>query len=220
MFPHKLRATSLLTFAFLQMTAAGAHSVSGRVTSPDGKGVAAAVVFVQAPLPAGSTAPTTAPPSASMDQINKTFVPNVLPIVVGTLVHFPNHDQIHHHVYSFSPTKTFELPLYKGEDAAPVRFDTVGVVKLGCNIHDWMWGIILVLPTRYFATTDQDGRFSITGLPSGTYELSAWHALSQLKPEKTAQLVQVGASEAAVVFSLPLAAPRARPAVHGARGDL
>ena len=50
-----------------------------------------------------------------MDQVNKEFVPHVLPVAVGTEVSFPNHDQIHHHVYSFSRTKTFEIPLYKGE---------------------------------------------------------------------------------------------------------
>ena len=96
--------------------------------------------------------------TAVMDQVNKEFVPHVLPVAVGTEVSFPNHDQIHHHVYSFSRTKTFEIPLYKGEAAPPVRFDQVGAVKLGCNIHDWMSGVILVVPTPYFAMTDEQRR--------------------------------------------------------------
>ena len=101
----------------------GAAAVSGNVTGGDGKGIADAVVFVQAPTPApGRTRSTQV-----VDQIHKTFVPGLLPIVVGTSVRFPNHDQIHHHVYSFSPTKTFELPLYKGEEAPEVVFDKVGV---------------------------------------------------------------------------------------------
>jgi hypothetical protein len=65
----------------------------------------------------------------------------VLPIAVGTEVRFPNHDQIHHHVYSFSRVKSFDLPLWKGEEAPPVLFDAPGVVKVGCNIHDWMMGV-------------------------------------------------------------------------------
>ena len=97
--------------------AAVAAPISGRVTTPDGKPVADAVVFVQE----SSVTPPSATRSAVMDQIDKTFVPGVLPIMVGTRVRFPNHDQIQHHVYSFSRTKTFELPLYKGEDAGPVR---------------------------------------------------------------------------------------------------
>src|SRR5688500_4257251 len=80
-----------------------AASVSGRVTAPDGKPIPDAVVFVQEATPQA----TATPRSAKMDQIDKTFVPGLLPIAVGTKVSFPNHDQIQHHVYSFSRTKTF-----------------------------------------------------------------------------------------------------------------
>ena len=123
---------------------------------------------------------------AEMNQINKTFVPAVLPIQAGTRVHFPNRDQIHHHVYSFSRTKSFELPLYRGEDARPVLFDKPGVVKLGCNIHDWMSAIILVLPTPWFAMTDADGRYLLRGMPPGEYTLTAWHAQSREKTDDKA----------------------------------
>jgi hypothetical protein len=154
-----------------------------------------------------------------IDQVNKTFIPELLPIVVGTSVRFPNHDQIHHHVYSFSPAKSFELPLYKGEDAAPVLFDKVGVVKIGCNIHDWMSGIILVLPSPHFAVTDAGGHFVLEDMPEGAYTLVAWHALSKVKPEDTAQPVQVSGAPANVSFKLPLAPARARPAMHGSRAE-
>ncbi len=192
-----------------------APAISGSVTGLDGAAVIDAVVFVQAPVPE----PDNSRPIQVVDQVNKTFVPGLLPIVVGTAVRFPNHDQIHHHVYSFSPTKTFELPLYKGEAPAPVVFDKVGAVKIGCNIHDWMSGIILVLPSRHFAVTDSSGHFVLEDVPGGTYTLVAWHALSKLKPEETAQSVQVGAEVANVTFKLPLAPPRPRPAVHGNRAD-
>jgi hypothetical protein len=109
------------------------------------------------------------------------------------------------------------LPLYKGEDAAPVLFDKVGVVKIGCNIHDWMSGIILVLPTPYFAVTDRDGKFTLSDLPGGSYVLSAWHALSKVKPEEAAQTVQVNDTVAQVAFTLPVSPARPRRAMHGAR---
>jgi len=49
-----------------------------------------------------------------IDQVDKEFVPYVLPVYVGTSVSFPNRDNIRHHVYSFSSAKKFELPLYIG----------------------------------------------------------------------------------------------------------
>ena len=84
--------TTALAFSAL------ARTVSGQVVGQDGKPIANAVVFVQEPAslqPAASSAP------AIMDQFNKTFVPEMLPITVGTQVRFPNRDQIRHHVYSF-----------------------------------------------------------------------------------------------------------------------
>jgi len=204
----------IATLGLLGAVPADGATLSGRVTTPDGKPIADAVVFVQDP---GTPEAAAANRSATLDQVDKTFVPGLLPIVVGTKVRFPNHDQIQHHVYSFSRTKTFELPLYKGEDAAPVLFDKVGVVKVGCNIHDWMSAIILVLPTPWFARTGADGSFTIENVPDGKHSVVAWHELSKLKLEDTAQAV-LGDS-LALRYTLPLGAARARPAMHGSRRE-
>jgi plastocyanin len=210
----RLAALACVSLPVTAVFAADAPSISGRVVGADGKGISEAVVFVEIPVP-----PAVANAQATMDQIDKTFVPGLLPIVVGTRVVFPNHDQIHHHVYSFSRTKSFELPLYKGLDAPPVVFDKVGVVKVGCNIHDWMSAIILVLPTPYFAVTDGEGRFALSDLPNGTYKLAAWHAQSKAKPEDTIQSIAVNGNGAQANFTLALAPARPRAAMHGVRGE-
>jgi plastocyanin len=211
----KLLLAFLLTAASLVSVSPGAvaRTVSGRVVGQDGKPIANAVVFVQEP----ATKPSAA--SAIMDQFNKTFVPEMLPIAVGTQVRFPNRDQIRHHVYSFSRPKRFELPLYKGEDAPPVLFDKPGVVKIGCNIHDWMSAIILVLPNDRFAVTREDGTFSLPGLDSGNYSITAWHAQAREKTEEVAQQVAVLDHEPQLTFKLSLAPARSRPATRGARWD-
>jgi plastocyanin len=192
-----------------------AGEISGRVTDPQGHGIAEAVVFVEE-MPQGVALPA-AKRTAVMDQVHKQFVPHVLPVVVGTEVSFPNHDQIHHHVYSFSRTRTFEIPLYKGEHAPPVRFDKVGAVKLGCNIHDWMSAVILVVPTPYFAVTGADGAFTITDVPPGTYSLVAWHDGSKVKVEDTAKTVHLSNARAEVSFALAIAPRPVRIPVHGLR---
>ncbi len=191
-----------------------AAEISGRVVDPRGNPVREAVVFVDQ-LPSGAAPPVTAR-AAVMDQVNRQFVPHVLPVEVGTEVSFPNHDQIHHHVYSLSRTKTFEIPLYKGETASPVRFDRLGAVKVGCNIHDWMSGVVLVVPTPYFAITDESGAFTLRDVPPGTYGVVAWHEGSKVKVEDTRQAVAASSSATALTFTLDVVERRVRPA--GRRG--
>ena len=212
------RELAVLALLGISASAASAATISGQVTGPDGQPIPQAVVFVESPV-AGELEDASTPPSAEMNQINKTFVPHVLPIAVGTWVRFPNKDQIHHHVYSFSRTKSFELPLYRGESAKPVLFDKPGVVKLGCNIHDWMSGIILVLPTRHFATTGDDGRYVLSGFPPGTYAVTAWHALAREKTEDLGQAVKLAGQNLTVDFRMSLEIRRERPGQHGVRAD-
>jgi plastocyanin len=197
--------TGARTLAALELT--------GRVVDKGGGGVSDAVVFV-----VEARAKPAPRQVAVMDQIHKQFVPHILPVVVGTRVHFPNRDQIHHHVYSFSRTKSFEIPLHKGEDTEPVLFDKEGVVKVGCNIHDWMSGVILVLPTPYYATTDEDGRFKLPDLAPGPYPVTVWHERSEVEPEALRRDVRLDESIAPLTIELEVAAKRSRPAVHGLRG--
>lgn len=113
---------------------------------------------------------------AVMDQIDKNFVPHVLVIQQGQQVLFPNSDNIRHHVYSFSPTKPFEIKLYAGVPEAPIRFDNAGIVVLGCNIHDRMLGYIVVADTALAGKTDAQGNVTLGG-DRAADSLRVWHPL-------------------------------------------
>ncbi|HKP45983.1 MAG TPA: hypothetical protein VJT50_05235, partial [Pyrinomonadaceae bacterium] len=116
-----------------------------------------------------------------------------------------NKDNIRHHVYSFSPAKKFELPLYAGVPAAPVTFDKVGFVTLGCNIHDWMIAYVAVLPTPYFQVTGKDGRAVLKDLTPGQYLVGVWQPSLKGDPAKFAQHVDLTSGAAKeLVFTLDL----------------
>jgi plastocyanin len=127
-----------------------------------------------------------------IDQIDKEFIAYVTPIQIGTAIEFPNHDQIRHHVYSFSPAKNFEIPLYKNLPANPVLFENAGVVSLGCNIHDWMSAYIYVVDTPYFAMTDNNG-LAVLELPAGKYELRYWHPKVDKESSDSSQMINLEA---------------------------
>jgi plastocyanin len=110
-----------------------------------------------------------------MDQRNLQFDPFVLIVPVGADVSFPNRDPVRHHVYSFSPAKPFELKLYGKDESRSVRFDKVGVIALGCNIHDNMVAFIKVVDTPFAAKTDASGQVVLRGLPAGPVQVRIWH---------------------------------------------
>lgn len=117
-------------------------------------------------------------PTATMDQVNRQFSPKILVVNKATKISFPNSDKIKHHVYSFSPAKTFEIKLYSDKQSTPLLFNQTGEVTLGCNIHDWMIGYVYVVDTPWFGKTDLQGNIEFE-LPQGKYNIKIWHPLLQ-----------------------------------------
>jgi plastocyanin len=151
--------------------AASAATIRLEVLQADGTPLSEAILAAY-PL---DRQPAASGPVAIMDQRDRKFLPHVLAVQTGTRVRFPNADSVSHHVYSFSPPKRFQLYLAKGDPAQEVMFDRSGVVTLGCNLHDWMLGYVLVLDTPHFGATGEDGRLALGGLAAGRYRLELWH---------------------------------------------
>jgi plastocyanin len=155
-------------------------------------------------------ATTRTPPAATMDQVDRRFVPAVLPVEVGTAVQFPNRDDIKHHVYSLSPAKKFEIKLYTGTPP-PVVFDKPGEVVIGCGIHDWMVAHIFVVPSPYFARTS-GGRALLREVPVGAHEFRVWHPRMRVATEATGQKVVLAPGPPGkVTFTLALTPERKLP---------
>jgi plastocyanin len=124
------------------------------------------------------------PGRAVMNQRQETFVPHVLAITTGTVVDFPNSDDIYHNVFSLSKPARFDLGRYAAGHSKPVRFDKPGIVRVFCDIHSHMSAFILVFSHPFFAVTDTDGRFHIDHVPSGTYTVVAWNEGTTSEPRR------------------------------------
>jgi plastocyanin len=130
-----------------------------------------AVVYLEGSFPRPAS-----PTVRQIIQTNFAFVPTLLPVQVDTKVEFPNLDNTFHNIFSYSPVKRFDLGRYR-PDERPIPsqvFDKPGLVTLRCDIHEHMRGLILVLETPHFVTSDTEGRFRLSGLPAGRYTLKAW----------------------------------------------
>lgn len=155
---------------------------------------------VRAPTPPGQPLP-----HGTVTQRDGTFVPHILPVLVGTTVDWPNADDIFHNVFSMSESTPFDLGLYKhGDKAKSVVFNQTGRVEVFCSIHTKMNCIVLVLPNPWFARVGENGRYIISDVPAGTYKLRAWH---ERLPSKIKEITVPATGEVNVDFVLGLGAP-------------
>jgi plastocyanin len=139
-------------------------------------------------------------PRFVMDQRELTFVPHVLPILVGSTVEFPNSDPVYHNVFSFSKSKTFDLGRYPTGRSKAITFNKPGLVKVYCDMHSQMNAFILVLANPYFTLTDAQGNYWIRDIPAGTYKVKVWFARL---PEKTATITIRAGETATLDFEFP-----------------
>jgi len=139
---------------------------------------------------------------ARMDQRNERFVPHVLAIVAGTYVDFPNDDNTYHNVFSLSKTDPFNLGRYAAGKSKAERFEHPGVVRVFCEIHSQMNAFIVVFAHRFFATTDDDGRYRIDNIPPGTYTMAVWNETIRGDPPRRTVTVPEAGGDVEADFSI------------------
>jgi plastocyanin len=171
-------------FVLVAMTglcsAAWAGNLEGKVTGMKGQ----SVVYIEAV--AGKTFPAPAQQPVIV-QKGLVFQPHLLPVQQGSTVEFLNSDNVAHNVFwvSVGGNKKLghNLGTWPQNEKRAFKFDAAGAVPLFCNVHPEMTAYIVVVPTPYFALTNESGEYRIEGVPDGSYTVTAWHegAKSQSK---------------------------------------
>jgi plastocyanin len=144
------------------------------VSSQPGKHHAVpAVIWLQ---PLAGTPALAFPPHGhyTVLQKNRTFVPHLQVVPVGSVIQFPNLDPFFHNVFSLFEGKRFDLGLYEAGSSKSVTFSREGVSYIFCNIHPEMSAVVLALSTPLYAIADTNERFVLRDAPPGRYRLHVW----------------------------------------------
>lgn len=172
----QVSVTRALLFSLLAVLPLGAHEVSGRVRVI-GRGdqtPGTTIVFAE-PLEGGAPI---RPVRSKLLQRNKSFVPQVLAVPVGSTIDFTNEDLIFHNVFSLSPPTPFDLGLYRAGATKSRVFSEPAAYRVFCNIHPQMTAALLVLPTSFLTEADAAGNYRLD-LPPGRYRITAWSERSR-----------------------------------------
>ena len=134
------------------------------------------MVFVSKGLPAGKTYPAPTTP-VTVDQEGCMYIPHVMGIMVGQPYRILNTDGILHNIHTLPKIN----PAFNRGQPATVKEMTTNFPKaesmfqIKCDVHPWMSAYMGVFTHPFFSVTSTDGKFTISGLDPGTYEITAWH---------------------------------------------
>jgi plastocyanin len=134
------------------------------------------LVFVSKGLPAGKTWPVPKTP-VTLDQNGCQYKPHVMGIMVGQTYKILNSDGVLHNIHTLPKVNA---AFNKGmpptlKEATTVFNKPEDVFHIKCDVHPWMSAYIAVFTHPFFSATGTDGKFTISGLDPGTYEITAWH---------------------------------------------
>ena len=169
----------------------GGDRPSGELVISDSGGLTNAVISIDE-IPAGKE--WGVPDEFVYDQKKCEFVPRVLlikPKAAGVVL---NSDPVGHNFHTISPGIYNVNKKMKAEASFTVAQNKIrrpGIVRAKCDLHSWMKGWWIVTKTPYTVLSDEDGNFSITDIPPGTYTLKIWHE----KLGETDRTVTINAGE-------------------------
>ena len=176
--------------------ASGLVSVAGIVSGGGQIGPGGTVIWLR--RLDGSTRRAAPAANQIVTQRDKTFLPHVLAVPVGTSVQFRNDDRIYHNVFSIAKPNEFDAGIRPTGSTYSKVFNHPGAVELLCNIHSTMNAYVFVVDSPFYTKAQASGAFAIHGVAPGRYELSAWHEAASTITRKSISVGAEGNHEVSV----------------------
>lgn len=137
---------------------------------------------------------------AALDQRGCRFLPYIAVVPKGKELAITNSDPVPHNIHTYEVIGRARRSLFnvaqpqQGTITKPISPRSAPTVKVECDLHNFMEGWIFVAETPYTTLVDEEGRFSLNGIPQGTYRLKAWHPT--LGEKEAEVVIQVGKTSA------------------------
>jgi plastocyanin len=157
-----------------QSTVSGTLALEERMGAERGE-IRTAVVYLE---PRERAIPVNDVPSMRSRVVamhGREFRPHVAIVLAGGSVTFPNEDPFSHNVFSNVDFGPFDLGLYRRGATRTATFARPGVYPIYCNIHSMMVSFVVAVPSPWATQPDDDGHFTLRGVPAGRYIVHAWH---------------------------------------------
>jgi plastocyanin len=119
------------------------------------------------------------PPSqpVRLDQKGCRYEPHVFGVQVGQNIEFVNSDATAHNVHALPNANAefnFSQQIQTQKNSRFFSKPEV-MVRIKCDMHNWMSAYAGVLEHPYFSVTKPGGEFELANLPAGSYTVEAWH---------------------------------------------
>jgi plastocyanin len=165
-----------VAFAASPAFAVAQGAVSGRVTIQEKTGettsdLANTVIY----LMPKSGAVRFSEQKTQMAMSGRQFSPRIRIVTPGSTIEYPNQDPFSHNIFSTAPGAAFDLGVYGSHTMKSTTFKKAGAFPVYCNIHAKMTAYVVVVATPYFGEPTADGRWTLSGVPAGKYDLHVWH---------------------------------------------
>src|SRR6266480_6763255 len=110
-----------------------------------------------------------------LDQKHCRYEPHILLVPSNTEFQMKSSDAVLHTVH-MDGAATYNLPFPFPDHVISRQMPAVGLVNLKCNGgHTWMNAEMFVVSHPYYAVTDESGKFELSNVPPGEYQIVAWH---------------------------------------------
>lgn len=115
-------------------------------------------------------------PVVHLNQRGCRYTPHVVAVQANQEVWVQNDDTVTHSVHPMAHSNAeWNRSQPPGTPPVVIRYAQPEFIRVKCELHPWMRGVLAVFKNSHHAVTDSTGAFTLAELAPGKYTITAWH---------------------------------------------